>query len=142
MLRCSKTKGHPYGCPFVSGPAAQRRLHPSVFDRLGGSGFRLRQGFACGKTLERRKSGAAPKGRWGGFLRTRLKLKISILAGRPSPPVPAAVSGGVDFSAAFRYAFAILIQRGRRVCRTSLPCSQTRWPSSPSGRSSPPLPRC
>lgn len=26
-----RTKGHPYGCPFVLGPAAQRRLHPSVF---------------------------------------------------------------------------------------------------------------
>ena len=27
----SKTKGHPKGCPFVLGSAAQRRLHPSVF---------------------------------------------------------------------------------------------------------------
>ena len=26
-----KTKGHPKGCPFVLGSAAQRRLHPSIF---------------------------------------------------------------------------------------------------------------
>ena len=31
---------------------------------LGRSEFALRRGFACGKTLERRKSGAAQKGRW------------------------------------------------------------------------------
>ena len=31
------------------------------------------------KALVRRKSGAAQKGRWVVFLRTRLKLKISIL---------------------------------------------------------------
>ena len=33
------------------------------FHMLGGSEFRLRQGFACGKTLVRRKSAAAQKGR-------------------------------------------------------------------------------
>ena len=26
----TKTKGHPKGCPFVLGSAAQRRLHPSI----------------------------------------------------------------------------------------------------------------
>ena len=79
---------------------------------LGGSEFRLRRGFVCGKTLVRRKGAAGQKAGWVVFLQTRLKLKISILAGRPSPPLPAAVSGGVDFSAAFRYAFLNLMQRG------------------------------
>jgi len=39
------------------------RLHPSVIPMLGGSEFRLRRGLAYGKTLVRRKSGAAQKGR-------------------------------------------------------------------------------
>ena len=34
------------------------------FKLLGRSEFALRRGFAFGKTLERRKSGAAQKGRW------------------------------------------------------------------------------
>ena len=34
------------------------------FKLLGRSEFALRRGFACGKTLERRKSGAAQTGRW------------------------------------------------------------------------------
>ena len=39
-------------------PAAEGGLHPSVIQMLGGSEFRLRRGFACGKTLVRRKSAA------------------------------------------------------------------------------------
>ena len=31
---------------------------------LGGSEFRLRRGFACGKTLARRKSAAGQKAGW------------------------------------------------------------------------------
>ena len=44
---------------------------------LGGSEFRLRRGFACGKTLVRRKSAADQKGRW------------------PAPPWPFRAQGGV-----------------------------------------------
>ena len=40
-------------------PAAEGGLHPSVIQMLGGSEFRLRRGFACGKTLVRRKSVAS-----------------------------------------------------------------------------------
>ena len=38
-------------------PAAKGGFHPLV-KMLGGNGFRLRRGFACGKTLVRRKSAA------------------------------------------------------------------------------------
>lgn len=34
------------------------------FKLLGRNKFALRRGFACGKTLVRRKSAAAQKGRW------------------------------------------------------------------------------
>ena len=37
-------------------------LHPSVIEMLGGSEFRLRQGFACGKTLVTRHSAQPPEG--------------------------------------------------------------------------------
>ena len=35
--------------------------YPGEFEMLGGSEFRLRRGFACGKTLARRKSAAGQK---------------------------------------------------------------------------------
>ena len=50
-------------CPSFWVPAAFGRLHPSVIQMLGGNEFRLRQGFAFGKTLVRRKRAAAQKGR-------------------------------------------------------------------------------
>ena len=37
-------------------------LHPPVIEMLGGSEFRLRQGFACGKTLVTRHSARPPEG--------------------------------------------------------------------------------
>ena len=40
----------------------------------------FRRGFACGKTLVRRKSGAALKGRWARFKMVRPKFEISRLA--------------------------------------------------------------
>ena len=43
--------------------AAQRAAPPFDISMLGGSGFRLRRGFACGKTLARRTRAAAQKGR-------------------------------------------------------------------------------
>ena len=43
-------------------PPPSGRLHPSVIQMLGGNEFRLRRGFACGKTLVRRKSAAPPCG--------------------------------------------------------------------------------
>jgi len=41
--------------------------------------FRLRRGFACGKTLARRKSAAGQKAGCVAFIVTGSKLKISIL---------------------------------------------------------------
>jgi len=64
---------------FFVGYAARRAAPPFGISMLGGSEFRLRRGFAYGKTLVRRTRAAAQKGRWMVFLRTRLKLKISIL---------------------------------------------------------------
>ena len=48
--------------PLFWVPAAFGRLHPPVIQMLGGSEFRLRQGFACGKTLVRRRRTAPPCG--------------------------------------------------------------------------------
>ena len=62
---------------WVSPP--EGRLHPSVIQMLGGSEFRLRRGFACGKTLVRRKSAAGQKAGWVAFIVAGLKMKISIL---------------------------------------------------------------
>ena len=47
--------------------------------RLRGE-FCLRRGFACGKTLVRRKSAAAQKGRWAVFKKSVEDLKISRLS--------------------------------------------------------------
>ena len=47
---------------WVSPPRG--RLHPSAIQILGGSEFRLRRGFACGKTLVRRKGAAGQKAGW------------------------------------------------------------------------------
>ena len=46
----------PFWVSWAAGP-----LHPSVIQMLGGSEFRLRRGFACGKTLVRRISAAGQK---------------------------------------------------------------------------------
>ena len=45
-------------------PPPKGRLHPPVFQMLGGSEFRLRRGFACGKTLVRRIGAAGQKAGW------------------------------------------------------------------------------
>ena len=59
-----------FGAPYVT----CEPLGPCIFfgylgffKLLGRSEFALRRGFAFGKTLERRKSGAAQKGRWARF---------------------------------------------------------------------------
>ena len=49
-------------------PQAKGPLHPSVISMLGGSEFRLRRGFACGKTLVRRTYAAGQK---AGFVLLR-----------------------------------------------------------------------
>ena len=46
---------------------------------LGGSEFRLRRGFACGKTLARRKSAAGQKAGWVVFSDTFSRFQNSIL---------------------------------------------------------------
>ena len=45
-------------------PAVEGGLRPSVIQMLGGNKFRLRRGFACGKTLVRRKGAASQKAGW------------------------------------------------------------------------------
>ena len=49
---------------IVVGYAAQRAAPPFRISMLGGSEFRLRRGFACGKTLVRRISAAGQKAGW------------------------------------------------------------------------------
>lgn len=46
---------------FSFGFRSRWSLHPSVIEMLGRSEFALRQGFACGKTLVRRKGAAGQK---------------------------------------------------------------------------------
>ena len=60
-------------------PPPKGRLHPPVFQMLGGSEFRLRRGFACGKTLARRKCAAGQKAGLTVLLPLPQPLKISIL---------------------------------------------------------------
>ena len=43
--RRTKTKGHPYGCPFVLGFGGRRPPKPFGISMLGGNKVRLRQGF-------------------------------------------------------------------------------------------------
>ena len=49
---------------FSIGFRSRWSLHPSVIEMLGRSEFALRQGFACGKTLVRRKGAAGQKAGW------------------------------------------------------------------------------
>ena len=49
--------------------------YPGFFKMLGRNEFALRRGFTCGKTLERRKSGAAQKDRWTRFKIADSKFK-------------------------------------------------------------------
>ena len=76
----SKTKGHPKGCPFVLGSAAQGAAPPFGISMFGMAKPSLRLGFACGKTLVRRKSAAAQKARWVVFKQSVEDLKISRLS--------------------------------------------------------------
>jgi hypothetical protein len=58
---------------FFLGSGGNRRLHPSVIQMLAGNEFRLRQGFARGKTLVRRKRAA---GRMAGRVRLWMVLRL------------------------------------------------------------------
>ena len=49
---------------FSFGFRSRWSLHPSVIEMLGRSEFALCQGFACGKTLVRRKGAAGQKAGW------------------------------------------------------------------------------
>jgi len=53
---------------FFVGSAARRAAPPFGISMLGAAEPPLRRGFACGKTLVRRTSAAAQKGRWVVFL--------------------------------------------------------------------------
>ena len=59
--------------------AAGGGLRPPVIQILGGSEFRLRRGFACGKTLVRRIGTAGQKAGWVVLLQRSCQSKISIL---------------------------------------------------------------
>ena len=56
-----------FGHVFLFGFQPPKAAPTLWFKMFGGSEFRLRRGFAYGKTLERRKSGAAQKGRWAKY---------------------------------------------------------------------------
>ena len=57
----TKKKDTLIACLSFWASRAEGPLCPSVIQMLGGSEFRLRRGFACGKTLARRKSAAGQK---------------------------------------------------------------------------------
>ena len=74
---------HAFSVSFFLG-FADRWPAPSVgILMLGGSGFRLRRGFACGKTLARRKSAAGQKAGW-----VILPYLFEILKYRFEPSLP------------------------------------------------------
>ena len=100
-------------------PPPGGRLHPSVIEMLGGSEFRLRRGFACGKTLVRRKSAAPPCGApcsagiytvamfqkerhdvcrvfLFGFCRPRFRLASIVLRCSIKPATPKGVAGFME----------------------------------------------
>ena len=81
MLRCSKTKGHPKGCPFVLGSAAQRAAPPFGITMLRAAKPPLRRGFACGKTLVRSTRAAGQKAGGVQFCLLVRNFKISKLSG-------------------------------------------------------------
>ena len=70
----------PYVVSFFVDFAARWAASPFRIKMLGMAKPFLRRGFACGKTLVRRKSGAALKGRWARFKMVRPKFEISRLA--------------------------------------------------------------
>ena len=63
----SKKKDTLIACLSFWASRAEGPLRPSVIQMLGMAEPSLRRGFASGKTLVRRKSGAAQKGRWAIF---------------------------------------------------------------------------
>ena len=67
MLPLAKEKGLPEVLSLWA-PAAEGGLRPSVIQMLGGSEFRLRRGFACGKAPVRRKCAAGQKAGGVGLL--------------------------------------------------------------------------
>ena len=75
-----------FGASRAAGP-----LHPSVLHMLGGSEFRLRRGFACGKTLLRP---VGPAGGWKRFERGGANTGVS--------PAPAPSATGQSWQPALR----------------------------------------
>ena len=63
----SKKKDTLIACLSFWASRAEGPLRPSVIQMLGMAEPSLRRGFASGKTLVRRKSGAAQKGRWAKY---------------------------------------------------------------------------
>ena len=63
-----KKKDMTFGHVFLFGFRGPKAASALWFKMLGGNEFRLRRGFACGKTLVRRKSAAGQKAGWVVFL--------------------------------------------------------------------------
>ena len=89
----AKTKGHPFGCPFVLGSAAQRAASPLGFQCSGSAKPPLRNSRPAAGNLRATRR-AAQKGRFTSFdhlhlfrqHRTRLyKLIPSLLLSKPDP---------------------------------------------------------
>ena len=70
---------HAFSVSFFLGSGRRMRPPPSGIEMLRAAKPPFRRGFACGKTLVRRKSGAALKGRWTRFKMVRPKFEISRL---------------------------------------------------------------
>ena len=63
----TKKKDTLIACLSFWASRAEGPLRPSVIQMLGMAEPSLRRGFASGKTLVRRKSSAAQKGRWARY---------------------------------------------------------------------------
>ena len=75
-----KRKTRHLSCLSFWVPQAVGPLHPPVIQMLGGSEFRLRRGFACGKTLVRRIGPAGQKA--GGAGAPALTISLFFVFGR------------------------------------------------------------
>ena len=73
-------------------PPPGGRLHPLVMEMLGASELPLRRGFACGKTLVRRKGAAGQKAGFPVLPLLSQALKISILTALYKKGTPCGVS--------------------------------------------------
>ena len=78
---------HAFACLSFWVSPSGGRLHPSVLNLLGGNEFRLRQGFAFGKTLATAQKRRRPEGRYVlvsitvAMLQKKMRLTVSLFLG-------------------------------------------------------------